>query len=100
MDAILVELPFAKLIINGEKKYDFRKLKPPTDKIGVALYLIANDFVIGEIMITSCRYNQIKHSYYWQYQIIKKYQKPKKITSIVKNGDWGKDVELNEIKNK
>ena len=57
MDGMILELPFAKLIINGEKKYDFRKSKPPTDKIGVALYLIANELVLGEIMITKCRYN-------------------------------------------
>ena len=100
MDGMIIELPFAKLIINREKKYDFRKSKPPNDKIGVQLYLIADDFVIGEFMITSCRYNQIKHSYYWQYQIIKKYQKSKKIISISKNGDWGNDVMLIEIKNK
>lgn len=100
MDGLIIDPPFAKLIINGDRKYDFRKSKPPNDKIGVPLYLIADDFVIGEIMISQCRYNQIKHSYYWEYLVMKKYPKPKKITAIFKNGDWGNDVKLNEIKNK
>lgn len=94
MDGIIIELPFAKLIINGEKKYDFRKTKPPNDKIGVILYLIADDFVLGEIMITASKYNQIKHLYYWQFQIIKKYSESKKIIKILKNGEWGMGLQF------
>ncbi|GEM_PF-4205577 len=96
MDGIIIDPPIAKLIINGERKYDFRKSKPPNDKKGVPLYLITDDFVLGEIMITLARYNQLKHCYYWEYRVMKKYPKSKKIINIFKNGDWGKDIDIGE----
>ena len=94
MNGIFVETPFAKMIVNGEKKYDFRKQKPPTDMIGNPLYLICEEGVIGEVMITNCRYNQVKHSFYMEITIIKKYSEPKTYQSLKKNGEWVTEINI------
>ncbi len=92
MDGIIIEQPFAKMIICGQKRFDFRKYKP-TDKIGKPIFLITENKVIGEIMIVNSRYNQIKHSYYWEFAVVKKYPKPKKFRARV-DGEWVAEVKI------
>jgi predicted transcriptional regulator len=94
MDGLIVLQPFASLIINGEKKWEFRSYKTPADKISRPIYLISEKKVLGEIAIRSCRYNQVKHNYFWSIQVLMKYVKPKSYN--YKNGAqiWVKDVEI------
>jgi len=94
MNGIIFESPYEKLILNGEKKYDFRKKKPPKDKLGIPLYLINNEMVLGEIMITACKYNQIKHLYCWSFVLLKKYSKPLLLKKYSKISEWVNEVEF------
>jgi predicted transcriptional regulator len=93
LDGIIIEQPFGKMIINGEKRFDFRKNKP-TDKIGKTIFLITEDKVIGEIMIVKCRYNQLKRSYYWEFAVVKKYSTPKKFRAYSVQGEWVMKVKI------
>lgn len=95
MDGLIVLQPYARLIAEGEKKYEFRNYKPPKDKIGVQLYLITEKKIIAEFMITGAKYNQIRHTYFWYLRVLKKYPKPKSYN--YKNGQqiWVKDVVIN-----
>lgn len=93
MNGLMIENPFGQMIIDGEKKYDLRKLKVPEGNVGVPLYIITNERVLGEIMITECRYNQIKHSFFWKFAVLKKYKKTKKIIKqSSRTGDWVSDL--------
>jgi len=95
MDGIIFESPYDKLILSGEKKYDFRKKKPPKDKLGIPLYLIHNEKALGEIMISACKYNQIKHLYCWSIMLLKKYPNPFKCKSkSIELSEWANEVEL------
>ena len=80
--------------MSGEKKYEFRNYKPPKDKISIPIYLISEKKVLGKIAITSYKYNQIKHLYFWTIMVLKKYPKPKSYN--YKNGAqiWVKDVKI------
>jgi len=89
-----METQFAKLVLNGEKKWASRNQKPPNDKIGKPLYLICDEGIIGEIMITSCKYNQVKHSFYIAFSIIKKYETPMHYQSLKKKGEWATEINL------
>lgn len=93
-EGIIKDSLFAKMIINGQKKYDYRKHKPPLDKIGTPLYLITNRKIIGEIMITSCNYNQIKHAFFWEFAVLKKYPKAIKYRKLTDKGEWATEVML------
>jgi len=94
MDGLIVLKPYARMIIDGEKKFEYRKYKPPSDKIYVPIYLISEKKVLGIITITNVKYNQIRHIYFWYIKILKKYRKPKYFN--YKNGQqiWAKDVIL------
>jgi len=94
MDGLIVLQPYAKLIISGEKKYELRNYKPPADKIGKPIYIISEKKVLGEIAITSYRYNQVRHVFFWTIQLLKKYPKAKSYN--YKNGAqiWIKDVKV------
>jgi len=81
------------MIICGQKRYDFRKYKP-TDKIGKKIFLITENKIIGEIMIVNCRYNQIKHSYYWEFSVVKNYTKPKKFEAYRVKDEWAEMVKI------
>ena len=92
MDGLIVLQPYARLIIEGTKKFEYRKYKPPTDKVYIPIYLISEKKVLGEITITDSRYNQIRHNYFWYIKVLKKYKRPKYYN--YKNGAqiWVKDV--------
>lgn len=94
MDGLIVLQPFANLIITGGKKWELRNYKPPADKISIPIYLLSEKKVLGEIVINSCRYSQVKHNYFWIIQVLKKYPKPKSYNH--KNGAqiWVRDVEI------
>ncbi len=94
MDGLIILQPYARMILDGEKQYEYRKYKPPTDKINVPIYLISEKKVHGEIAIGDFKYNQIRHNWFWYIRILKKYKKPKSYN--YKNGQqiWVKDVIL------
>lgn len=87
-----MEHPFGEMVINGDKKYDARKIKTKSDKLGVPLFVISNGNVLGEIMIIDCNYNQTTHSFFWQYRVLKKYREIKKIKQQSIQGEWIRDV--------
>jgi len=91
MNGIFMETPFAKLVLRGEKKWDFKKLKPPNGRIGKPLYLICDEGIIGEIMIPSYKYNQVKHSYYLEFFILKRYESPKQYQALT-SGEWPTEI--------
>lgn len=95
MNGLIVEFPFGKLIIEGKRKYVFRRIKPSSIRLGVPIYLISGEKVLGEIIISNCKYNQVKHSYYVGFTIIKKYKNPKRIEDMIELGDWANEVKVN-----
>lgn len=92
MDAIIIDHPFGEMVISGKKKYDLRKTRTPPNKQGVPLFVISDGSVLGEVII-KCKYNQINHSYYWIFSVIKKYQNIKKVKQqSTQIGEWVSDV--------
>lgn len=88
-----MQQPFGKMVIDGIKSYDSRNVKVKADKQGVPLFLISDGMVLGEMMITKCVYNQTRHSFYWQYAVLKKYKKIKKVKQQSSQiGEWISDV--------
>ena len=52
MDGLIVNEPYASMIINNEKKWELRSRKPPLDKINSEILLLSKGNMLGTIKIS------------------------------------------------
>lgn len=67
MEGLIVNEPYASMIINREKKWELRSRIPPEDKIGKELFLLSKGKVLGIVSIKDTvgplDYKDLKNSY-------------------------------------
>lgn len=67
MEGLIVNEPYASMIINGDKKWELRSRTPPTDKMRKELFLLSKGQVLGIITISDTvgplNYKDLKNSY-------------------------------------
>ena len=123
MDGLIVNQPYANLIIDGKKKWELRTRKPPTDKINSEVYLLSAGKMLGTIKITNTEgplgIDELKNnyslhrsyiedlnddfvSYAWNIDICNVFDEPKKYFHPNGARVWVKNVSLmeNYMKNK
>lgn len=93
MNAIIIEHPFGEMVVNGEKKFENRKTRPPKDMIGVPLLVVSEGYALGEIIITDYKFNQSRHEFFWHFAVIRKYPDKKKIITG-QEGEWIRNAEI------
>ena len=74
LQGFIVKQPYSNQIINGTKKYEFRNFK--TTKLNIPVYLLSGGMVLGKIMFTEIRKNNINWKYAWKIKVLEKYSKP------------------------
>ena len=113
MDGLIVNQPYADLIIKGEKTWELRNRKPPANKINSEIFLLSKGNMLGTIKIlgtngpldsNSLRKNYHYHksqvesidddyeSYAWEVEVCKTYSKPQKYFHPVGAQVWVKNV--------
>lgn len=67
MEGLIVNEPYASMIINGEKTWELRSRTPPTDKFRKELFLLSKGQVLGIIAINDTvgplDYKHLKNSF-------------------------------------
>ncbi len=53
MDGLIINQPYANLIINGQKSWELRSRPAPKSKIGFEIYLLSKGNILGKIKIQS-----------------------------------------------
>jgi hypothetical protein len=95
IDGLIVLQPYANQIITKAKKFEYRKSKPPANKVKVPLLLLSKGFAIGKIMIMSYGHGwgELGTDYRWQINVIEKFSIPIKYNHTGQQV-WVKNVEL------
>ena len=113
MDGLIVNQPYANLIINGQKQWELRHRPPPKSKIGSAVYLLSNCKILGKIIIQSSKgpltFEELTNTihlhkvsptklddsavcYVWEITISEKFDVPKKYLHPYGAQIWVKNV--------
>ncbi|MCV0392006.1 MAG: ASCH domain-containing protein [Nitrosopumilus sp.] len=123
MDGLIINEPYANMIINNQKKWELRSRKPPSEKIGTEIGLLSKGHLLGKIIIENSKgplsIKELKKtkdlhksdvsflspdfsSYAWEIEVAEVFEKPKKYVHPMGARVWVKDVKLVEdyMKNK
>ena len=123
MEGLIVNEPYATMIINHGKKWELRSRKPPIEKIGSKIGLLSNGNLLGKIIIkksigplslNKLEKNKNLHKsdlsfltsnftlYAWEIKVLIAFKKPKKYVHPKGARVWIKNIKLveNEEKNK
>lgn len=113
MDGLIVNPPYANLIIDGKKEWELRSRPAPPSKIGSEIYLLSKGKILGKIRIQSSKgpitISELKNSVYlhqvsldnldeslllyvWDIRISKKFKVPKKYLHPNGAQVWVKNV--------
>ena len=68
MDGLIVNQPFANLIIKKKKRWELRAKRPPAEKINLEMYLLSQGYMLGKIKIKNIagplKFNELKEKHY------------------------------------
>lgn len=95
IDGLIVLQPYADQIISKTKQFEYRKSKPPADKVKVPLLLLSKGFALGKIMILSYGngWGEEHDEYRWQIKVLEKFKTPVKYEHTGQQV-WVKNVRL------
>lgn len=113
MDGLIINQPYANMIIKEEKKWELRNRKPPSNKINSEIYLLSKGNMLGTIKIvgtngpldaSTLKKNYIQHktpiesidddyeSYVWELEVCKTFSEPQKYFHPAGAQVWVKNV--------
>lgn len=78
MQGLIVLQPYADKIISGQKRFEYRKTKPPQNKIQQIIFLLSGGFALGKIIIDGVTKNLNTGYYGWDIIVFEKFDKPRK----------------------
>ena len=68
MDGLIVNQPFANLIIRKKKRWELRTKRPPAKKINLEVYLLSQGYMLGRIKIKNIdgplKFTELKERHY------------------------------------
>jgi len=121
MDGLIINEPYASMVIDGKKKWELRSRRPPENKVGSNIYLLSKGSMLGIIKIKNFlgpmgarelkKYYFLHRSdvgnltdnfvsYVWEVKVCEKFKQRKKYAHPMGARVWVKDVTSLENHNK
>lgn len=97
MDGLIVRQPFARRLVNGQKKIEYRSSKLPRMKRNRRIYILttvdAGQEILGSVSFTKC-IGDTNNGFEWHVESPRKFNKPRKYIPKAGAIVWINDVEV------
>lgn len=101
MDGLIVKQPYARRLVSGSKKIEYRTTKLPRNKINRDVYILttakSGRKILGTVMFTKCV--ETEDGYEWHAQFPVKFDHTKEYVSKFGAVIWINNVEVSKCLN-